>query len=73
MKNPPSRKKLYYFIDLDLPSLRVIGWGIESRDKVEVNLTGACHRVFLSKGQYNKFERKLAAGRTQMRPEKSEI
>jgi hypothetical protein len=53
-KNPS-----YYFIDVDLESRQLIGWGTEKKDRVEVHLTPGYHRVFLTKGQYNKLERKL--------------
>jgi hypothetical protein len=57
----PKRDKnpTYYFIDLDLKSRRLIGWGTETKDKVEVRLTKGYHRVFVTKGQYNKLERQL--------------
>lgn len=55
-KKPP---RLYYFIDIDLRTRQMIGWGVESKDKVDVELTPGFHRVFLSKGQYNKLTRKL--------------
>jgi hypothetical protein len=54
LKNPT-----YYFIDVDVKSRQLIGWGTETKDKVEVHLTTGYHRVFLTKGQYNKLERKL--------------
>jgi hypothetical protein len=53
-KNP-----IYYFIDVELASRQLIGWGTETKDQVEVHLTTGYHRVFLSKGQYNKLEKKL--------------
>jgi len=59
MPDRQSRNATYYFIDVDLESRQIIGWGTETRDKVEVHLTTGFHRVFLSKGQYNKLEKKL--------------
>ncbi|MGI9516971.1 MAG: hypothetical protein ACR2NP_08005 [Pirellulaceae bacterium] len=59
MNTQKDKNPTYYFIDLDLASRQLIGWGTETRDKVEVNLTSGYHRVFLSKGQYNKLEKKL--------------
>ncbi len=53
-KNPT-----YYFIDIDIESRQVIGWGEEGKDTVEVQLTDGYHRVFLSRGQYNKLVRQL--------------
>lgn len=52
--------KDYYFIDVDLKSRQIIGWGTESKENVEVHLSGGYHRVFLSRGQYNKLEKKLS-------------
>ena len=61
MSSKETRKtKLYYFIDVHLQSRKIIGWGIEPREAVEVQLTKGFHRVFLSKGQYNKLERSIA-------------
>jgi hypothetical protein len=53
-KNPT-----YYFIDVQVKSRKITGWGTEAKDKVEVHLTPGFHRVFLSKGQYNKLEKQL--------------
>ena len=52
--------KDYYFIDVDLRTRQLIGWGCEQKDEVEVHLTVGYHRVFLTKGQYNKLEKKLS-------------
>jgi hypothetical protein len=49
----------YYFIDVDLKSRRLVSWGTETKDKVEVRLSAGYHRVFLTKGQYNKLEEQL--------------
>lgn len=59
MSTQNDKKPTYYFIDVDLESRQLVGWGTETKDKVEVNLTSGYHRVFLSKGQYNKLEKKL--------------
>ncbi len=58
---PPKRDKYptYYFVDIDLQSLQIIGWGSETKDRVEVHLTSGYHRVFLTKGQYNKLVKQL--------------
>lgn len=55
--------KLYYFFDIDLGSRLVVGWGIENREQVEIELTEGYHRLFVSKGQYNKLVAKLEAAR----------
>jgi hypothetical protein len=59
MINKRVKNPTYYFIDIDLKSRQLIGWGTEIKDKVEVRLTSGFHRVFLSKGQYNKLEAQL--------------
>jgi hypothetical protein len=61
MTSIKDKNPTYYFIDLELRSRRLIGWGTETKDKVEVRLTKGFHRVFLSKGQYNKLEKQLKA------------
>jgi hypothetical protein len=53
--------KKYYFIDIDLISKIIVNWGISET----ANLTGETdnsniHRVFLTKGQYNKLEKLLS-------------
>lgn len=63
MNDKRDRNPTYYFIDVDLKSRRLIGWGTERKDKVEVRLTSGYHRVFLTKGQYNKLEKQLRGGR----------
>jgi hypothetical protein len=62
MTNKREKNPTYYFIDIDLGSRQIIGWGTETKDKVEVHLTSGFHRVFLTKGQYNKLERQLRRG-----------
>lgn len=60
-KNEDRNTKYYYFVEVDLQSRQIIGWGREQKDEVEVELTEGYHRVFLSKGQYNKLVKKLSA------------
>jgi hypothetical protein len=62
-----KREKMYYFIDLDLARRQLIGWGTETKDKVEVHLTTGYYRVFLSKGQYNKLDMQLRQARFSQR------
>jgi hypothetical protein len=59
MTTKRDKNPTYYFIDFELKSRRLIGWGTETKDKVEVQLTRGYHRVFLTKGQYNKLEKQL--------------
>jgi len=61
MTNKRDKNPTYYFIDVDLESRQIIGWGTEKRDKLEVHLSDGYHRVFLSRGQYNKLEKELRA------------
>ena len=59
MTNKRDNNATYYFIDIDLRSRQIIGWGAEQKDTVEVRLTDGYHRVFLTKGQFNKLEKQL--------------
>jgi len=59
MSKKEEKNKYYYFIDVDLRSRQIIGWGSEPKGIVETNLTEGFHRVFISKGQYNKLEKQL--------------
>lgn len=50
----------YYYIDLDLTSMKIVGWGTSptashTGDTDDPNI----HRIFLTKGQYNKTVAKL--------------
>ena len=59
MSKRNNKNTTYYFIDVDLKSRQLVGWGCEQKDTVEVHLTPGFHRVFLSKGQYNKLDKAL--------------
>lgn len=61
MTGKSEKNRTYFFIDVDLKARQLVGWGTEKKDTVEVQLTRGFHRVFLSKGQYNKLERQLRA------------
>jgi hypothetical protein len=52
-----------YFIDLDLLSGTLLGWDYDNRHEliVEEPASPFHHRVFISKGQYNKLETKHLA------------
>ena len=52
--------KAYYFLDVDLRTRQLIGWGCEQKDEVEVHLTQGFHRVFVSRGQFNRLVKKLS-------------
>jgi hypothetical protein len=60
MEKPQRKNSDYFFIDVDLESKQIVGVGTEKRNTVEVNLSDGFHRVFLSKGQFNKLEKKLS-------------
>lgn len=49
-----------YFIDLDLKGQRIIGWDYDQRSKLVAQkpIDPSHHRVFITKGQYNKLEEK---------------
>ena len=53
-----------YFIDLDLRSGTILGWDEDNRfDRIaEKPPMPAHHRVYISRGQYNKLEEKHRAG-----------
>lgn len=54
-------KELRYYIDLDLSANTIIGWGYDLREKlVNANLKANQHRIYISKGQYNKLAEKEA-------------
>jgi hypothetical protein len=55
-------EKDYYYINLDIKSLKILNWGITKT----ATLTGdtsspQVHQIFLTKGQFNKLTSKLAA------------
>ena len=52
-----------YFIDLDLASGEILGWNYDNRFDLiaEEPLAPSHHRVFISKGQYNKLAAKHQA------------
>ena len=60
----PMRKKedkdTRYFIDLDVLSGSILGWDYDNRHEliVEEPIAPFHHRVFISKGQYNKLVQK---------------
>ena len=52
-----DRKETRYFVEIDLDSLEIVRVGSDPRemlDKGEQKQSGI-HRLFLSKGQFNKF------------------
>ena len=53
-------KDTRYFIDLDLLTGRILGWDYDNRFEliIEEPVSPSHHRVFISKGQYNKLVQK---------------
>jgi hypothetical protein len=52
--------KDYYFIDVDLRTMKIVAWG-ETRHATHKGVTDdpLVHRVFLTKGQFNKLRSHL--------------
>ncbi len=55
-----NKEKQYYYIDLNKTTLKIVNWGISNT----ATLTGETqdkniHRIFLTKGQYNKIKEYL--------------
>jgi len=50
-----NNKKEYYYIDLNVKTMKIVKWG-ESNTATLTGDTGDkdIHRIFLTKGQYNK-------------------
>jgi hypothetical protein len=49
-----------YYIDLDLKTRKVLGWGYDQRARLvkQESASPSRHRIFLTKGQYHKLEKK---------------
>jgi hypothetical protein len=59
MKNKKEDENTRYYLDLDLNRRVVLGWDYDQRDRLSQALADPFHhRVFLTKGQYNKLENK---------------
>ena len=58
-------RRTYYFIDVDLRMMKIVGWG-ETRYATHTGATDdpLVHRVFLTKGQFNKLRTHLSATRS---------
>lgn len=56
--------KYYYFIDIDPYSRQIVSWDSDTQNNIAFGELGnGCHRVFLTKGQYNKLVKQLDAAR----------
>lgn len=53
-------KNTRYFVDLDLKERRVLNWDYDQKDKLIVQelANHYHHRIFITKGQYNKLDEK---------------
>lgn len=51
-----------YYIDLDLKSGEILSWDYDQRDRLikQGSAKPSHHRVFITKGQYNKLENKYS-------------
>jgi hypothetical protein len=59
--DPEFEKELRYYIDLDLATNAICGWGLDLREKlVNVKLKSNQHRIYITKGQYNKLVQKAS-------------
>ncbi len=55
-------KDTRYYIDIDLKERKIINWDFDHKDKLIVQkLKKPFHRIFLTKGQYNKFEENISS------------
>lgn len=53
-------KKEYYFVDVDLKNMKIVDWDVTPKATLTGNTNNSKnHRVFLTKGQYNKLIKKL--------------
>ena len=49
-----------FYIDLDIDSMKIIGWDYGQRQGLEQELLDPNHRrIFITKGQYNKLDKLL--------------
>ena len=52
-------KETRYYVDLDLRKRKILNWNYDQRDKLVQDLENPAHqRVFITKGQYNKLEKR---------------
>jgi hypothetical protein len=53
-------KNTRYFLDIQLKEQKILGWGYEQREILskEKMSESDIHRIFLTKGQYNRFSKK---------------
>ncbi|MDD3648093.1 MAG: hypothetical protein PHS44_06380 [Candidatus Dojkabacteria bacterium] len=57
--NRKENKDTRYFVDLDLERRKIVTFGYGNRYEIEQKLEDEkCIRIFITKGQYNKLEKK---------------
>lgn len=54
-------KNTRYFIDVDLKEQKILGWDYDHKEKLilEKSTKLYIHRIFITKGQYNKLNRQM--------------
>ena len=61
MKKKKEDKETRYYIDIDFKTMKIIHWGYDNRHILIAQEMAKpfLQRIFLTKGQYNKFEKQL--------------
>jgi len=50
----------YYYIDIDVTNMRIVNWGVSNTATLTGNTNDKnIHRIFLTRGQYNKLLGKI--------------
>ena len=60
MRKKIEDKETRYFIDIDLKTQKIIRWDYDQRENLVTQKPAASfhHRIYITKGQYNKLEQK---------------
>lgn len=60
MERKQEDKETRYFVDIDLATQTVVGWSYDQRNRIVMQdpKNSTHHRIFITKGQYNKLEKK---------------
>jgi hypothetical protein len=58
--NKEEDKSTRYFIDVDLKEQKILGWDYDQKETLilEKSSDSHIHRIYISKGQYNKLDKK---------------
>ena len=54
-----ENKETRYYIDVDINTHKIVRWNYDQRSNIEQKLNAPLHRLFLTKGQYNKLTKLL--------------